>query len=371
MSIEVTPISVSKAARAIIISFFPIISFCCSPIVPKKNTDTTYDNKASSRFSVSDLPAPPSGEWELVPNEKHSEISWESVKQFSWNWEVFSIGENIKVRRMKFIRPKQDESVPFDTDFKDVGGFRKVLRMQYREFHKTTTEWMIGFDHGEFGGSLWWCGEDGKNCRHVADENVIALYEVSDQVIVLSGLSHLSADYGKVLFINTHSLPRGIVNVELLDGQPIRHLIQSDGSIMVTTRNSLWAVEEKGDKVTRICGLDKLVGTPRAYASNNDGSFLVFTTRGLWNVRSESKVDMLCEVDTDISYPRQLYTPIYIGKNGKIYIGLIYYLVKLTLGEKHCDQEWYVPSACPKTKLKDHKCYCTEGRLAGKDCSSL
>jgi hypothetical protein len=35
--------------------------------------------------------------------------------------------------------------------------------------------WLIGFDAGEFGGGLWWSSNDGREKKHLSNENVHAI----------------------------------------------------------------------------------------------------------------------------------------------------------------------------------------------------
>jgi hypothetical protein len=360
-----------------LLSCAAVVLSCAPKVVPE-------DRKGIPRYSFhappSDhpIPAPPSDAWKRVPSDQHDEISYAGMKQFQWNWEVYSEGDRVMVRHADFFRPYEDLPLPFETKKEGMCGEPKALRIVYKGPASTWTEWILGFDCGEWGGSVWRTGKifypDGWRWyfEQLLGEHAIALYKTPKGVVVLSGLAHINRNYGKVFLLSTDILGTpGIINVELLDAQPIRHLMQSDGSIMFTTGISLWGIEENGTKLRKICDEDKVYGTPRAYAVDEKGSVLFFTNRGLWRVESYTEVTKLCEVDTDASYPNQIYTPLFIGKNGEVYVGLTYYLIRLIPGEKECEQEWYVPADCSKTALKNGRCTCTEGKLAGKPCSSL
>lgn len=298
------------------------------------------------------------------------------MAQFQWNWEVFSKGDRVMVRHADFFRPYEELPLPFETKKEGMCGEPKAIKVAGPG--GTGAIWILGFDCGEFGGSLWETGilptprGPERYYNPLLGENVLAMYKTPKGVVVLSGLAHLSWNYGKVFILSTAPLGTlGLISLELLDGQPLRHLRQNDGSIMLTTGSSLWGIEEGGTKPRKICDVSKVYGTPRAYAVDEKGSVLFFTNRGLWRVESYTEVRKLCDVDTDASYPNQIYTPLFIGKNGEVYVGLTYYLIRLVPGEKGCEQEWYVPADCSKTVLKNGICTCSEGKLAGKPCSSL
>lgn len=357
-----------------------------------KNTQEERTNKIRIFSSRNSLSAPPSSSWVRLENKDARDLNkigyYNIVKKYPWIWEVFSGECDIRIRRKErqhrlretpfSFNPKEFPSsfkpvsdIPFV--FWSMGGDRVVLKLGHDIKRGCHIEWIIGFDGGEFGGSLWWASNDGTVFGHILSEQVKALYRVEGGVVVLTGIGQ----EGKVFLLRTRGVygQPDVVNVDLVDGEPIRHFSQSDGTIIFTTYRGLWFIDSSGKIVSRVCDIDMVKGVVRGCIKEKGiGSFVIITTRGLWRIggkESGSKVEEICSLNTDITYPVQVYTPIFQKSENEIYVGLLYYVIRLVIRDGLCNAEWFVPADCSKITKVDDICLCSEGRLSGKACEEL
>jgi hypothetical protein len=61
--------------------------------------------------------------------------------------------------------------------------------------------WLIGVDLGEWGGVLWWVASDGGRHRRLATANVKALVATGDEIVVVTGLAHMTSREGSLLHL--------------------------------------------------------------------------------------------------------------------------------------------------------------------------
>ncbi|MEL6371819.1 MAG: hypothetical protein AAFR03_14005 [Pseudomonadota bacterium] len=65
-------------------------------------------------------------------------------------------------------------------------------------FLELESGWIVGFNLGEFGGGLWWVDNEG-NGQKLSYENIHDIFWNGDNIIVTTGLAHLSLDGGSLL----------------------------------------------------------------------------------------------------------------------------------------------------------------------------
>jgi hypothetical protein len=136
---------------------------------------------------------------------------------------------------------------------------------------------LLGYNHGEWGGSLLWSSLDGTVQRELLDDNVVAILPNGGRFVVLAGLSHLSIDRGRVL--------------ELVD--------DTDGFRPARTT--------------------ELGSAPTAAAVEPSGAVLVTTTRGLVRLTPEFHVHQLRDFSWRMFYPTNIVVDgatVYVGMQG-------------------------------------------------------
>jgi hypothetical protein len=108
-------------------------------------------------------------------------------------WEVKLEDSRVKVNTVSQL---SQALLPFDILVSEAG----IGLQGDRHVEKVADGWLVGFDAGEWGGSLWWFSEDGKAHKKLADENVVGFAKTSE-LLALTGLAHLGIDQEKVLRI--------------------------------------------------------------------------------------------------------------------------------------------------------------------------
>jgi hypothetical protein len=156
---------------------------------------------------------------------------------------------------------------------------------------------LVGYNHGEWGGALLWCSEDGSVRRELLDDNIVEIVPTTEGFIVLAGLTHLGGDRGRV--------------VELVD-------------------------EGTGFHVGR---MTELGGAPRAAAMEPSGATLVATTRGLVRLTPEFHVHRLIDTDWGMLYP----VSIVVDGSATVYVGMRGIVAELKMNTDPPAEAWLFP----------------------------
>lgn len=317
---------------------------------------------STSVKSTCSIGAPPSELWMLVNPARYSRDAWDAISKIDWFWRIISVGDRlVATKQVAYHSMRRTSNLSIGVP--DMYPSKRYVateiiynRQRYREWEPV---WFVMYDGDESGPALWWADEHGKRIKPIINEYVDAFYVINGNTVAIGS---------KVMLIDTDWGP-DVIKISSIDGRIVRHVLQSDGTIMVQTESSIWRVDEDAN-TTRICRTRGLVGAPRAYLARSNGSFYVLTYRGLWLCDGD-KSSKVCDVDTDITFPEQNHTPLYESRDGSIFVGLAYYIIRLIPEESGCKQEWYVPRKCSRTENKNGKCYCSEGELAGKPFESI
>jgi hypothetical protein len=68
-------------------------------------------------------------------------------------------------------------------------------------FERVEDGWLIGFNHGEFGGALYWFSDEGSTNYRVSDHRIVDLFTVDGTVYAIEGLAHLNESRGSLIAI--------------------------------------------------------------------------------------------------------------------------------------------------------------------------
>jgi hypothetical protein len=224
-------------------------------------------------------------------------------------WYVSSGGEQLKIQ----LIPRQGYQ-------RDPLPFRiKLTRTEeygtsgHRHVHKLEDGWAIGFDQGEFGGSLWWFSPDGKQHKKLANGNIKYFVSLSGELFVLEGLAHLGSAGGKVLRVRQTETGEYKADV--------------------------WA---------------SLDGEPYGFAKESDNSLLIITTSGLRRMRKSGTVEELIETDYGALYPNSIA----LARNNIVYVGMRHFITRLIPTSEGYKEEWLVPNDCTRFAVNENKLNC-------------
>ncbi|HET6766811.1 MAG TPA: hypothetical protein VFH08_05415 [Chitinophagaceae bacterium] len=111
----------------------------------------------------------------------------------SWLVSLDSSGQVIAQNRIAKVTAA--DTLPFKPYFDTMRssgwkGFRTVKRVD--------NGYLVGFNKGEFGGSLYWFSETGDTSYQIARVNVDYIFEYKKRVYMTNGLFHRSTDLGKI-----------------------------------------------------------------------------------------------------------------------------------------------------------------------------
>jgi hypothetical protein len=228
----------------------------------------------------------PFGGWSV---QRPEAIDWEGACcRVRGEWRVALEGDRVTVRGRTW-----DEKDPLPFEPKDgegeIAGRRHVLPVE--------GGYLVGFDHGEFGGGVWWFSADGSRSRELtlrasdslADwipENVHAFGRLGPDVMAFEGLTHLFGNLGRVVRL------RRDVNGEW--------------------RPSLFT---------------KLAACPHAALEESSGTWLLATTTGVWRLDARARQHRVWRPPGG-----HLYYPSSIVRDhaGIVYMGLRNVVVRLT-----------------------------------------
>jgi hypothetical protein len=178
--------------------------------------------------------------------------------------------------------------------------------------------WLLAYDAGEFGGGLWLTNEDGSEAKRILGDNVLAIVPLDGGgFLVLSGLAHLSMDFGNLfIFSNPEDMNIALQYSAHLDGAPTAYTKLTDGSVLFLTTLSLNSIAVK----------------PRTSAELN-----YFFPHWM-----------------KMQYPNSMVAL----KDGTIFIGMRMFVLRLTPSTAGYKEDWLLPNSCRKFENSETDCVC-------------
>jgi hypothetical protein len=146
-------------------------------------------------------------------------------------WHVFPRGDSVYVRRHE--RSDGYDSMPLGSS--GVASYRTPFRAV-----AVANGWLAGYNHGEFGGSIWWFAPDGRDSAKVSDEQIVAFVKMRAGLIGVSGLNHMDIHEGRVVTLIQDQTGRWKATpiLELGDG-PETVVLESDTALLIVGSSQL------------------------------------------------------------------------------------------------------------------------------------
>jgi len=117
---------------------------------------------------------------------------------------------------------------------------------------KVDDGWIIGFNQGEFGASLWWFSPDGKERRRISKNVhwVNQFFRTDVGLLATVGLAHGTTSEGRIIRMARDADGRWRVeHLVNLGAAPYAALLEADGSMLVATSKSLLRVNLAEKKI--------------------------------------------------------------------------------------------------------------------------
>lgn len=235
-----------------------------------------------------------------APQPKSSTLSAANFSDFEWRVFLQEDGEQVGVEPF-------DESQLYDLPLPfsppqtwSVERIREGPTDGSRYITPVENGYLVGFNKGEWGGSLWWCSSDGSDFYHVTRQQVVGFLPTRIGLLALEGLAHLNSSRGQLLHLKRNAEGR-------------------------------WTSEP----------FLRLPGAPDAGTLQSDGSLLVVTTRELLRIHLDKRVDVLLQDQFWwCLYPNSVV----VTSSGIVYIGMRHGVVRARPGEGAYVVEWLLPN---------------------------
>jgi hypothetical protein len=241
-------------------------------------------------------------------------------------WRAYIATDTVRARPVS----PGDELPPLP--FRDSGAGPRRAYLGIGRSAKVIDGWLVGYDHGEFGGAVWWFSPDGRKSAKVSDNQVSAFFKIRGALVATGGVAHLGIDEGWIL-----------------------QLTQAPGG-----RWQAASILDLGD-------------SPEAPVQESDSTLLIVGARHLTRVRfsngsSPATPTVLARGNWGMLYPNSaVRTP-----SGTVYVGMRFAVLRLVPDHDHYAESWLVPAECRSTALDTTgmDCRCTAtGSPPGSDGS--
>jgi hypothetical protein len=98
---------------------------------------------------------------------------------------------------------------------------------------------LVGFNNGEWGGALRWYSPAGAFRGKLLSENIIDIVPGVDRSIVLAGLAHLGAEYGKAIELVENETQFNVGRSATLNSPPCAAVRERTGALLIATNRTL------------------------------------------------------------------------------------------------------------------------------------
>jgi hypothetical protein len=254
--------------------------------------------------------------WYVYPNSKLKNLDENTLRCFNYShneWQVINEGEEVKITQ----RTGKKTDVPSLPSLLEhqPGMPGRTVNAGLRSATNYGHGWLLAYDAGEFGGGLWLTNEKGSETKRILSDNIRAVVPIDSGILVLSGLAHMSMDFGNAyIFSNPDGLNISLQHSVHLDGAPSAYAKEADGSVLFVTTYGL-------DKITKSGELQRLTYFPK------------------W---------------TSMQYPNSMV----VANDGAIFIGMRMFVLRLSATPTGYNEDWLLPNSCRKFEIRQLDCVC-------------
>lgn len=160
---------------------------------------------SASAFSEEDRPTDPST-WLEIPVPPATPCIDHTIWSYAANyspraWRVFRDGDKV-LAALTSEQTRNDGPLP--TFASRSGRFNHA-----DAFTHVSDGWLVGNNMGEFGASLYWFSDDGKQEYKISDHQVVEFIPWGDRIFAIEGLAHLGMSRGSLIEVTQTRKPTG------------------------------------------------------------------------------------------------------------------------------------------------------------------
>jgi hypothetical protein len=246
-------------------------------------------------------PSPLGRGWALVAAPSAGSPERQCANRTEWTANVRpAAGGSVEaVKSDAFGRPGPAPALPFPVA-SDIKAGGPVLAKPVADGY------LVGFNHGEFGGAVWWYDPTGKSRRRLGDARPVGFVDIA--------------------------LPGRNVVAGIVEG--LAHLDQDAGSVAVVERDVTGALALKR--------LRELPSAPQAVGVPGPSGTLVATLSEVVRIERDGTVRTIVSIDMQGLYPQSIVE----AATGSIFVGMRRYVVEIEPRTLSARISWYTDSAC-------------------------
>ena len=156
-----------------------------------------------------------------------------------------------------------------------------VRSMVRRLFSRVGDGWLVGFNHGEWGGALYWFSSDGKRNYKVSDHQIVQFFGLADGLYAIEGLAHMTMSEGSIIRISRGSdrLHWRADTFTKLPFAPYAVSVRQDNTMLVTLSDALVSIDGRGKVKTLLTNPPWIGLYPNSSVVSADGQKLYIGMR--------------------------------------------------------------------------------------------
>ena len=127
-------------------------------------------------------------------SDKPGGVVWEDALRIpAFAWRVFLEDGKVLAELLDPRVKEPEPQPPFVVETKDISG--------PTAFCQVDDGWLVAFNHGEFGGALYWFSADGAQNYRISDHRVEAFLQTPGGVLAIEGIAHGGLSQGSLIRI--------------------------------------------------------------------------------------------------------------------------------------------------------------------------
>ena len=217
-------------------------------------------------------------EWQAIaiPSEddRSARMAWFYAANYStYEWNVFADRDRVQVKLDSTRHQSTEQRPAFDPHVGTLHGASS--------FSRVGDGWLVGFNHGEWGGALYWFSSDGKQNYKVSDHQIVRFFGLADGLYAIEGLAHMTMSEGSIIRISRGSerLRWRADTFTKLPFAPYAVSVRQDNTMLVTLSDALVSIDSRGKLKTLLTNPPWIGLYPNSSVVSADGQKLYIGMR--------------------------------------------------------------------------------------------